>query len=214
MVSRLATDQVDIVIGNAGPVTLRPSLRAAIRLDRLHGIDTLGEAILAGNLGVIRSIIHEAADDDPTDLFVAMEYEPLGKVFAALAVPLLTFVMLLMGADPDDTPAAPAGKASSASSSTPFAWSRFYERLYGHAVAAFHWTPETTLDSTPAEIMIALDALKHTHAVAEAMAKGEPIPAYPGDEAQPYAEPILNPDGTDPAFDRSALHALRAKLGG
>lgn len=150
MVSRLADEVVLNVAGYASPVRLRPSLRAAIRLEQRFGFAAILKGIAENNLTVMASIIEEAAITDPADLMQAIEFEPLGKVLPALQSKLIEFVALLIGSDDNDAKEeapANAGKAVS--------FAEYHERLFQIGTGWLGWSPADTLDATPAEILAA-----------------------------------------------------------
>ena len=150
MVSRLADDVVLNLAGYASPVRLRPSLRAAIRLEQRFGFAALLKGITENSLTVIASIIEEAAIDDPANLMQAIEFEPLGKALPALQGKLIEFVALLIGAgDNDAEEKAPAATGKAVS------FAAYHERLFSIGTGWLGWSPADTLDATPAEILAA-----------------------------------------------------------
>lgn len=212
MASRLA-DDVLASIGNSSPVRLRACLRAAIRLDRRYGMEGLLAGIRDGNLSLMSAIINEIADDDPQELFDHMQVEPLRVVITTLRSVLLPIVEQMIGLDDD------AGNAGVSSSSTPSSsssatwegWQDYYGRLFGIATGWLGWSPEDAYDATPAEILAAYKGRQEMIGTILKAVFG------PGEEDQADApnvyEPQLNEHGMDPAFDRAALHALKARLG-
>ncbi|SHH03926.1 hypothetical protein SAMN02745157_0209 [Kaistia soli DSM 19436] len=210
---RLADDIV-ISIGPGVPIRLRASLRAAIRLERI-GFSRLASAIVEGNVTLIKAIIVEGAEDDPSDLLDELDFGPLGKTLRSLQEPLLRFLLILSGVDPDESQRPP--QATPAITAKPFSLAKHYRRLYGACIVTFHWTPDQVLDATLAELDVALNAHIHALTVAEALSKELPPPAHPDDQdlQQLYhLEPTVDPvTGMDVEFDRAGLHALKAKLG-
>ena len=146
----LAADPIVIKVGRERH-HLRPTLRAAMRLNRrFGGLDKLAAAIADENVSVMAAIIAEA-EDDPSDLpeiIAGMVAAPLHEAVAALKEPLLRFVAQLFGFDPeaadDDKP--------DAADAAPVTFAEHYARLYRMATGWLGWPPETAWDATPAEI--------------------------------------------------------------
>lgn len=136
---RLADDTTITIAGEA--VVLRPTLRAAIRLERRYGgFSKLASAIMDGSLSAASDVIGENYD------------HPMlaNRIFDAgldtLREPLLAYVMACAGIDPDDKP----DSAQAGGKTVPF--SEYLTGLYRIATGWLGWTPDTALDATPAEI--------------------------------------------------------------
>lgn len=156
---RLA-DDIRIRIGG-GDVVLRPSLRNAIRLERRPGgFKRLMAEVLDGSLTAACEII-EPFHDSPFLMW---------RVFDAgvheLAEPLTRYVIACAGIDADAAQDAPNGKAVT--------FAEHLQSLYRIGTGWLGWTPDTTLDSTPHEIMEAhkgrIELLQAVFGSAEAQA--------------------------------------------
>lgn len=133
----------EIIVNIAGEaIELHPSLRCAIRLERRPGsFRQLVQDIEEGSLTAALDIIGPHAD-------LLFLQNRVFDVLNTLRVPLLAYVMACAGIDPDDAPS--DGKVSKAKS-VPFA--DHLTGLYRIGTGWLGWTPEVTLDATPAEIM-------------------------------------------------------------
>lgn len=158
---RLA-DEVIISFGT-GRLELRPSLRAAIRLERRHGgLNALIAGIIAGKLTVVADVIAETMamtiQADRQAAPVALQHFGADDV-----LPILTASPLSVSV----TPIIPAvlaivdgfvatGEAKGESTTTkasPIGWGEHFARLYRIGTGHLGWTPETTLAATPVEII-------------------------------------------------------------
>lgn len=137
--AKLATDIVVSIGGEA--ITLRPSLRFAIRLERRPGsFSKLASEVMDGSLSAAVEIIRDHDDSPFLESHVLDELD-------TLQTPLLQYVMALAGIDPED---APANDNNAKGKSVPFA--EHLAGLYRIGTGWLGWTPDTTLDATPAEI--------------------------------------------------------------
>ena len=133
-------DDITIELGGER-VTLRPSLRCAIRLEsRPGGFPLLLGHILDGSLTSAIDCI-EPHYDHP---FLKNQIMDAG--LDSLTDPLTSYVMACAGIDPDDPPKKPKGKAKS----VPF--KQYLRDLYRIGTGWLGWTPDETLDATPIEI--------------------------------------------------------------
>lgn len=181
---------------------LRPSLRACIRLVRLHGLTSLLAALQDFNVTTIMDVLREAAIK-PSLLLTEIAAVGLGTVRIRLTGPLAEFVLAVAGIDPDEaTPSEPApGK--------PVDPERVFAQLFGIATGALGWTPEEAWIATPAEIIAA-----HNGQTAHLIRTGVLVEQKPGQTADHYTETQLKQieaEGHDPAFNRAGLHALKGK---
>ncbi len=133
----------DITIRVAGElITLRPSLRHAIRLERRHGsFAALAREVMDGSLTAAIEIIEPQADGLPFLPNRVLDELP------RLQPALLAYVMALAGIDPDE---APKGKADNSNSQS---FADYLSGLYRIGTGWLGWTPADTLDATPAEII-------------------------------------------------------------
>jgi hypothetical protein len=155
---KLADDITVILAGEA--ITLRPSLRFAIRLERRPGsFAKLARDVMDGSLTAACDIIRDHADSR------FLETRIFDAGIERLQSPLLAYVMALAGIDPEDAPANDNAKnATVAYSRKSVPFSEHLAGLYRIGTGWLGWTPDTTLDATPAEISEAyqgrLDMLK------------------------------------------------------
>lgn len=165
----LATDIV-ITTGSL-PVELRPSLRAAIRLERRHGFETLSRGVAEGSYSVLSSIVRECAGTRD-DANAILSVRPFGKLIEALCKPCHSLILALAGHDIEhDTDGKEQGE--------PLPFSQFYAELYRLAAGNLGWPPEQALSATPLEIFEAVkgraDLLKSIFGSAESETESEPI---------------------------------------
>lgn len=143
--ARLAEEIIIHLAGEA--IELRPSLRHAIRLERRPGsFAGLLREIDEGSLTAALDIIRPHHDDE----FLANRaFDALGQ----LKEPLTLYVLALAGIDPDDDASrarAPRAKGKERPTQT---FADHLAQLYRIGTGWLGWTPDVTLDATPAEIM-------------------------------------------------------------
>lgn len=170
----LASDETIITI-NQYEVVLRPTLRAAMRLERKYdGFDKIIKAIADENLTVISSIIHEcsATPTSAKHIIEELTYSPLNSSLGLLAAPLINLVFALAGYEPDAEPEPqdPAKRIS---------FREHHERLFQIATGWLGWTPEVAWNATPNEIVAAYKG------------RCEMLKAVYGGEEQERAKPDL-----------------------
>ncbi|OAI26958.1 hypothetical protein A1351_14035 [Methylosinus sp. R-45379] len=158
---RLAEDKFEIPIGHE-TIILRPTLRAATRLERrFEGFSHILRGIAEQNITIMAAVIIEASvsRSDLLDLLERDERFPLGEKTANLVEPLISVVLALTGADECDVKNEPDEIEQEHIS-----FADHHARLFRLATGWLGWTPETTWNATPAEIMEAyqgrLDMLK------------------------------------------------------
>lgn len=146
----LAQDEIKIEIGSGRAreiVFLRPTLRAAMRLERAHGgFDKIVSAILDENVTVMASVIRESEDQrsDVPRLIESLAGMPLYAGVEALKEPLIRHVMQLAGSGDN------AGESDGEGEPIPFA--EHHARLYRIATGWLGWTPEVAWTATATEI--------------------------------------------------------------
>lgn len=184
--------------GNA--VFLRPSLRAAIHLERLHGgfPELLNKIEEFDTLTVWHVITASAGKTATDDLFGFAATQPLSGFAEAAQAPCFELVAALF-------PKAPEAETTSPRNAEPMPWSEVFRELYKFATGWLHWTPEIAWNATPQEITNAFEGhmnmLKAIHGSAdEEQGDTGPTPAQ-------RAENEAN--GLDPEFDRAGLAALK-----
>lgn len=189
---------------------LRPSLRACMNLVRRHGLPGLLAAVQGFNLTIIMDVLREAAAISPKLLLADIAVIGLGTVRNRLTGPLAEFVLAIAGIDPDDT-TAPVPVPEK-----PMTPHEYHTRLFEVATGFMGWTPEEAWNATPVEIIAAksgrtdliTDILK---AVFGSTDKNEPTaPAINSYSPERLSE--IEELGHDPAFDRSAYGAFKAKM--
>lgn len=147
---RLATDDIFIRHGNDA-VRLRPSLRAAMRLQQKHGLGKIVAGLEEGNIGIIRDILVEA--DDPLKalrILDRMIQAHLGRAIDDLQEPLGKFLVFSFGIDDEDHPAETREKAGK-----PFSIEDALAEMFEIGTGWLAWSPAETWAATPAEIMAA-----------------------------------------------------------
>jgi hypothetical protein len=151
-----------------GAVELRPSLRAAIRLERRHGFERLMRGIAEGSYSILTEIVRECASTRD-DASAILSIRPIGNLIAALRDPCQQVVLALAGHDIAPSKGEPNGK--------PVPFSDFYADLYRLAAGNLGWPPEQALSATPLEIVEAVkgraDLLKSIFGSAEQ--ESEPV---------------------------------------
>jgi hypothetical protein len=147
--SRLAPDPVVVHLDGVALV-LRPTLKAAIRLDRREGgFAALTEGILDGDMGAIADTIEEAADH-PTAIVALLKDVAVNGVERLLELrdPLITYLGQLLGAD--ETEAKDTGKPDPHAKTITRA--EHLRKLFEIGTGYIGWTPAETLAASPAEI--------------------------------------------------------------
>lgn len=199
----------DILLAH-GPqaVRLRPSLRAAIQLERLHdGWPGLLMKLEELDTTTLRAIIRTAATDwrDAEAFLHALAELPLVEIRAILLEPLGALLALFLAPTSDEAPAI-------RSTAKPLAWDRAYAELFKCGTAILGWSPAETWAATPTEIAQALDA-KITHL--NAMNGVAPSDRSDALTAEAHAAKLREIEelGHDPDFDREAYAELRARFG-
>ncbi|KFL30651.1 hypothetical protein JP75_14355 [Devosia riboflavina] len=187
---------------------LRPSLRASMRLVRRHGLHGLFDAVQAFNVTIIMDMLRETAIR-PNLLLAEIAAHGLGRVRHCLTAPLAEFVLAIAGIDPNGTtpPEASTGKPANPE--------QVFAQLYGIGTGWLGWTPEQTWNATPAEIIAAktgrtdliIDVLRAVFGSTEAEKTAPAIDSY-----SPEVLKQIEEQGHDPAFNRSAYAAFKAKV--
>jgi hypothetical protein len=145
---RLA-DETKITLGGKA-FTLRPTLRAAVRLHRdYNGLDNLYSVVANGGFTAALDLIGATCADPRLDIVLAYdsdEYPFIAEVFA-LREQLQAFVLTLSGQDDTDAKSAATGK--------PTTYDEYFARLFEVATGWIGWEPEAAWNATPAEILAA-----------------------------------------------------------
>lgn len=199
MTNRPAYEEVEIAIGTAA-VRLRPSLRAAISLEREFGLPGLVQHVMQCNVGSLAKIIRESAVDRQAAERVIASFGrvSVSQIADASTEPLFRLINCFVPR---------RDKSQGEATGKPMPWAEFYRELFRLGTGWLGWSAKATWNATPAEIS---DAFEGLHAKLKAIhGSGEPTE----DEPQHYtADQIreIEEQGFDPAFDRAGLASLRA----
>lgn len=146
--SRLAPDLV-VVHLDGDAVVLRPTLRAAYRLNRREGgFPALSQGVLDGDMGALADVIEEGAGR-PTAIADLLKDVAINGVarLAELREPLLEYLAQLLGLDEgkqqQDQPVSGAKTTTRA---------EHLQRLFEIGTGYLGWTPADTWAASPAEI--------------------------------------------------------------
>jgi hypothetical protein len=134
-------------------IELRPTLRAAMRLERrFGGFDKILKGLVEQNVGVMYELVNECTDRpcDLADFLAYDERKPMAYKVTALVAPLVALTMQLAGVDEDDFEA-------DAAEGERIPYAEHFERLFKIGTGYLSWTPETTWNATPAEIKAAYE---------------------------------------------------------
>lgn len=187
-------------------VVLRPSLRAAARLERLHdGFPALLQKVEEFDMRTIRAVVAYCLKDYEADeLLDHVAKHPLGA-FAKDAQPAIFDLINAMLPEPPE-----GDEPQGGSTGQPMPWAKVYSELFGLATGWLGWTPETAWNATPQEISDAFAAhiakLKAIHGSDDDTATKDSAPTYSKDQLA-----RIEAQGHDPAFDRAGLRALKSK---
>jgi hypothetical protein len=131
-------------------IVLRPSLRAAVQLERAHGLNSLLNAVLDGNASTMAALISSTTGGACTADVILSRMMRAGLLVTveALKPSLVALVLALLGADPDDE-----NEAKSDGPSRTVAEAQ--KHLFGIATGAIGWTPAEAWQATPLEILAA-----------------------------------------------------------
>ncbi|MER2263889.1 hypothetical protein [Methylobacterium oxalidis] len=150
---RLAGD-ITIIKIEGEAIRLRPSLRAALRLERrFGGFRPLLADLLVGSLGALTAIIGECSEHpDPFAFITKPGPEPLAERLDRITPDLVRLVLELADTDPDgdDEP-----KPESTGPKVPLA--EAFATLFGLATGVLKWSPADAWAATIPEITVALE---------------------------------------------------------
>lgn len=137
---------------------LRPSLRAAVLLERAYGLENLPGKILEGHATAVADTIAACCEAWTRDeVFVLLARAGLLTRLALLAPALVELCVGFLGFDPDAE-----NEASNDGPTRTIAEAQ--KHLFGIATGAIGWTPAEAWQATPLEILTAwrgrLDLLK------------------------------------------------------
>ena len=183
-------------------VRLRPSLQAAMRLERLHdGFPNLFRKVEEFDLQTIRAIIATAAtNQNAADAF-------LEALDGAILHPFKRSAQgLVLGLCAAFFPPEPTRKDDNTKPAKAMPWADAYADLYRIGTGWLGWTPAETWAATPTEIVQALEG-KVAHLIAMNGGGG----ADPTDATEAQRQSNIAA-GLDPDFDRAGLQALKARM--
>ncbi|MER9702671.1 hypothetical protein NKJ10_00215 [Mesorhizobium sp. M0204] len=133
---------------------LRPSLRAAYRLNRRYGMGKLFHGVNDGNLGIMLDIAMEGGDPIAARSIIERNAQThLGECVEGLKEPLFAFLAQSVGVDDDpktDHPAEARAKAGE-----PFDLDKALTDFFEIATGWLGWSPADAWAATPGEIMVA-----------------------------------------------------------
>lgn len=178
---RLATDIITIAHGG-NAVRLRPSLRAALHLQREHGLGKLARAVSDCRLGLILDIVAAGTDDDPCGRLIVIDTIRDKGVpgLASMRDAIDDFLAVSYGIDPDDDHPVEREQRKTGK----FDLEKALVDLFEIGTGWLEWTPAETWAATPAEIAAAqrglIAKLKAVHGSADDE-QGEPQSANPDD---------------------------------
>ncbi|SOC23184.1 phage tail assembly chaperone [Rhodobacter maris] len=190
-------------------VVLRPSLRAAMTLERLReGWPGLLLALGQFDLRSVQAIIRASAVDRNAAeaLLASFAVAPITVVKEAVSAPLCALLALFLAPAQEES-----GQDAKPGSGSSKPWAEAYGELYRFGTGWLGWTPAETWAATPTEIAQALEG-KLAHLIA--MNGGESSAGPSGPTPTDYTPERLREIeelGFDPAFDREGLHRLKAK---
>jgi hypothetical protein len=144
---RLADDEITIKLDHE-TIYLRPSLRAAFRLERRHGgFGKIAKGITDGNFSIMADVIRESAEPRSAfaDFLDDIDALPMRLAIERIAEPLIAHVMALAGVDGDTT-----REPKPDVERIPFA--EYHTKLFRLATGWLGWTPTDAWEATPAEI--------------------------------------------------------------
>lgn len=186
----LAADDIVVVL-DGGSLILRPSLRAAIRLERRYGFPNLLAAITDGDLTVLTAIIRETCDRDAAaDMFADVGSRGLAVTLNEITVPCTAVVLALVG-EPDGEPGDSSGPLVT--------FADHFLSLFRMATGWLGWSPDQAWNATPAEIMAAAQGRRDLIS--------DILSAVFGAPDQPSSAPSR--DTRNDVLDRAGLASLR-----
>jgi hypothetical protein len=148
---RLADDENSTIACSPGAIVLRPSLRAAFRLERKYdGFHNLYNAVANGSLTAFSDVLKEGTGTTSalTDYVDQADGESLMVKLDLLVGPVVAFLLTLSGGERDEKLAM----------GEPMAFVDYHTKLFGIATGWLGWSPEAAWNATPAEILEAQKA--------------------------------------------------------
>ncbi len=190
----------EVVLEHGGNVvTLRPCLRAACHLERLHdGFPTLIDRLDGFHVGTVREVVLTAGTNrkEASAFLASFEGKPVYALFSAVHQPLSALIGMFFPAQE---------KPSKQTTGKLATWRTVYADLYSMATGFLRWSPDRAWNATPTEI---------DRAIAGYVAARSPINQSADDALDPHQAEQNLEDGLDPDFDRAGLRSLKQKLAG
>lgn len=201
----------EVTVRHAGlSVTLRPSLQAAMTLERLHdGWSGFLLSLDQFQLTTVQALIRASAVSSSAAeaLLSSLATEPLEQIKATLEGPCVALMRMFLNLSDDDEG---QGAETPKQKGKALSWSDAYAELYQIGTGWLGWTPQETWAATPTEIT---EAFKGKLAMLKAIhGSAEEEPAQPSNDYTPERLKEIDALGYDPAFDRQKLQGLKAKL--
>ena len=151
----LAADDTVLQIDGAA-LRLRPSLRAAVRLERrFGGFSGLLKAIGEGSVSALVALAVECGEPGAEAIILAPSAEPWSVRLDRLAPQLADLTLSLADVDPQ---AKPGPRIERPTTGRTITHAEALAELFGVATGVLGWPPATAWAATPAEIKAALDA--------------------------------------------------------
>ena len=202
----------EVTVRHAGHVVLlRPSLRAAMTLERLYG-GWSGFLLRFDqfHLTTVQALILASADSSRAAeaLLSSLGGEAIKTVKASLEGPCVALLSMFLATNSER---GGQGARAAKQSGEALSWSDAYAELFQIGTGWLGWTPKETWAATPTEITDAFTGkiamLKAIHGSAD-----EEEPAQAQTEYTPERLKEIEELGYDPAFDRSKLQGLKARF--
>jgi hypothetical protein len=191
----LAADAITIEL-DGEVIPLRPTLRAAIRLERNFGLPKVLADLQAGSYTMVANIVGEGSGSACVagHQMSRIAGPGLGSRLQAIIGPCLAFLVQLYGLDEE--------AAGEPDPSAPLiTYSAHFAHLYRVATGWLGWSAATALDTSPAEIMAAAQGRRELISDILRAVFGAPA------EAEPVFDETRDPDAT------AKLKGLAGRLG-
>lgn len=203
MSMRLAHDGIFIAHGSL-TVRMIPSLRAAYRLQRKHGLTRLMQGLEQGRLEIIRDIADESSDPSTADKIIDRHFAGgFGKALESILPPFYAFLAACYGLD-SDNPDNPTHAETLERQGKPFDLTAAFEDFFEIGTGWLQWTPADTWAATPAEILAAQRGLIAKLKAIHGSADKDDKPAH-----DPRAE--VTPDEVRVGIAKLKAEAIRGK---
>ena len=196
-------------------VTLKASLRAAVTIANMPGgFAGASDGLLSQSYTACRAVLLATATDkgEARHYLARWSGRPLADfVSVSQAACLSLLAAFLQPGDDDAAQASSRGSDGERQPTERMTFDRYFQTLYGYATGWLGWTPAETWAASPQEIEAAfrahVDRLMQTSGYAsDDTDQPKPDNAYTLEHLQQ-----IEKQGFDPAFDREALRALKAK---